>query len=79
MVADLHAVLQAASLTQNEVAVDRVSVRIKPSTLAALNILCARHGTTASAFLRGCAERLTADYGERDTEDAAGDRADTSA
>jgi hypothetical protein len=48
----------------------QVSVRMLPRTYAKLSILCVRRGTTASAFLRECAEALVAGDGDDADEEA---------
>lgn len=64
-------ILQSAAddeANRPETASENFTTRWKPSELAQLRLICARHGTTPAAFMRAAARAVIAQYGEANGE-----------
>jgi hypothetical protein len=69
--APVGSILQAAAdegATKPETMSEVFPTRWKPSELAQLRQICARHGTTPGAFLRAAGRAIIAQYGEANGE-----------
>jgi hypothetical protein len=60
---DVHSVLQRAVWTEkNRVQMTNANFKCNPAKAELVEKICSRHGTTRSAFLRGCLDALLTDY-----------------